>query len=263
MNQQYIITCGTSQIEAEKIEIFRKNDQIRPFLTSSLGEYPLILDKKDKPQKEYEKHFKIMNNLLALKKGLSALWGNRKDYLQRDENPFGAELSTLIALENDEITLQEGDRVVLLASDTYPGFWCAILAAEMVCEKYSGVEAEIEIVRNLEDHPVNPEEGILFLVDTIHQLITRESNGLLKTRLLITGGYKSIIPHLTMMAFLYALEMIYLYENSDCLVKISFWKEKQGEKEKEFLKRLNDKKMWEHAGDALQAALKKRTSQEW
>lgn len=150
------------------------------------------------------------------------------------ENPFGSELSTLIRLE-DRLNLAPKEsytpphRLVLLASETPAGLMARRVLRKVLEHEYGyrlkpidpdkeksaspqpGVKEEL--VAGLTEIPNNPEVAEITLVEIIRRNLFSFDSGWCNL-FLVTGGFKSILPCLTMLSLLYGIEMVYLFEHS-------------------------------------------------
>lgn len=150
------------------------------------------------------------------------------------ENPFGSELSTLIRLE-DELHLAPREsytpphRLVLVASETPAGLMARRVLLKVLAhergyrlkllnpqeETSAGPQPGVkeEMVAGLTEVPNNPEEAEMSLVEIIRRNLLSIESGW-RNLFLVTGGFKSILPCLTMLSLLYGIEMVYLFEHS-------------------------------------------------
>jgi len=109
--------------------------------------------------------------------------------------------------------LSEGDRVHLLVSDTLDGHLCAEMNQKYL-KKYWNCDVFLEMVPGLQalDSEEFRKKGLKNLLDKVIRLI--EENKYQTVRLNVTGGYKSVIPYVTLLGMLYDCPINYIYEKS-------------------------------------------------
>lgn len=160
------------------------------------------------------------------------------EYIQDDwwlDNPFGSELSTLIRME-EELNLDPEKRsevpphrFVLLASETPAGLIARRVLQRVLTDerayKLKSIKPEgnerpdtqpgvkEELVVGLTEVPNNPKQAEMSLVERIRCNLLPFDSGW-RNLFLVTGGFKSILPCLTMLSLLYGIEMVYLFEHS-------------------------------------------------
>lgn len=147
-----------------------------------------------------------------------------------DKSQISAEIKSLLKIKeagNDDL------EVYLLATDTVASY----LAAEIVKEvlEKEGIKVcfdpEVDVIRDLQvDDFKKFERGKDNLIRRISQLIDEFSKDKKKDKkrkyirdnviFNVTGGYKGVIPLLTILAQLYECEIFYIFENSDDSITI-------------------------------------------
>lgn len=108
------------------------------------------------------------------------------------------------------------DRVVLIATETIEGKLCAQLVAEILKKKYLCAEVTVEIVEGLQarDGKRFSQVGLKNLVN----LITRfEHQNVVFNP---TGGFKSVVPYITLAGMLFNKPVKYIHEFSDDLITL-------------------------------------------
>ena len=153
-------------------------------------------------------------------------WDNLKERIKRlkpsvlewakgNENA-SAEIKTLLKIQNE---LEDDLEVFLLCTDTI----LSKLAGEIIKELFNdnqniSVKEEPKIIEELQVN--NPEK---FQTDGMYNLI-KKINKIRKEKkevyLNISGGYKTIIPYLTIMGQLYDMPIYYIYETKEKLIEI-------------------------------------------
>jgi len=131
---------------------------------------------------------------------------------------LSAELNTL-----DRIGLQKGDRVVFIATDNAPGRLCSRFLAEIVEEQY-GCDTTIERIKGMQVYNSRRlrETGLKNLVKTVLDDYLANEQIRYQYDIIInpTGGYKAIVPFLTVLGMLYGRKAIYLFEHAEELIEL-------------------------------------------
>lgn len=163
----------------------------------------------------------------ALVETLGRLWDAPSDSLTEREKRLysGAELASLERLGRGDAApfarLQTGDRVILLASDTAPGLFCAWLLHDALQEGAIGlprVDARVEHIAGL-----RPDDAERFLAQGLPEaarVIFEYHQPGQQTLLITSGGYKGLLPYLSPVAMQLEIPMLYLYEESDEMLEI-------------------------------------------
>lgn len=162
-----------------------------------------------------------VNGRNALVKKLGDLWkGTLPPATKRAWS--GAELASLSLLGqagNPHAPLGPEDRVILLASQTPSGQFCAHTIAAALRTGLLGVKPQVPqptVVVGL-----RAKEADLFvrtgLPNTAKHLADKRSD---ETLLVASGGYKGLLPYLTPIAMQLGMPLLYLYEESDTLLEI-------------------------------------------
>lgn len=212
-----IITCGTSQIDKDKLNRLGITGDARDNFErdAKLGVLP--------PEPFYARHQGLANQIIEL------LIENKDELAYRSaESIFGAEISTLEALKDHGEWKNwdpKSDTYVILSSETGPGYFCAQLLRRLLTDpNFFGIpdnENNITkplIVNRLVDKPSGEEEAKAAsnnLAKTIYdQLKPRTTQQNIRNIFIMTGGYKSVIPCLTLFSLFYGIELVYLFERS-------------------------------------------------
>ncbi len=212
-NINYIITCGTSQLDSKKYQnwighSFRNKTTLEQFIDYHDP------DLKNDPVKWEQVTGNWTPNKVATTKQEIV-----DRLVQRFNQPglsnfLGAELST-IKLRKEKHP-SDTEYFHIIASETTDGK----LAAEILCRTLIklGMRGEeiITPVRYLRDKLEDPGMASTGLKNLINHLF-----GALKTDaqnvFVISGGFKSVIPCITLFATMFGLEMVYLFEDSNLL----------------------------------------------
>jgi len=210
----FIVTCGTSQIERKKLGVIGLSDFEADTLITNLEECQL--DTMQDQAFEYSLN-SIVDSLLRRVQLLETTIGT-------DENPFGAEFSTLHVIMDQDHT---GDRKAfsILSSDTGKGVFCARILQSLLIRHYAIDPGEINILRvpGLKEDPngQNEIENLMHnLLDKISDSLVNNNSRMVDNVIVMTGGFKSVIPCLTLVATLFGLEMVYLFEHSQHIQKL-------------------------------------------
>lgn len=139
----------------------------------------------------------------------------RKDFNSVQKNPkLSAEINTLVKLKEEV-----GDQLELYAftTDTI----LSKLAAEIIKEKYQDEFnfKEIKIIEGLQTADFQKFDSVGFsrLISGFKQVVLNQSDEK-ETYLAVSGGYKAIIPPLTILGQIYNVQLVYIYEDSDDLI---------------------------------------------
>jgi len=156
-----------------------------------------------------------------------------------------------------KIKLEKEDEIILLYSDTYDGEVCAKKLQGLIIENFN-VNVMLIKVNGLQtiDAKKFRKEAIASLYNILDKYKYRE-NVLLNT----TGGFKSLVPYLTLYGMMNNLKVVYVFEFSKELIylppapvnfdysrllkaygALKFLKEEEIVKEDEFFNKLNDVK---------------------
>lgn len=163
----------------------------------------------------------------ALVGKLRALWDNTNLDEKYKRAWSGAELASLSLLGRDESgrdPLGSDDRVILLASDTPSGAFCAATISQTLREGVTG--AAPGRVRVVDIAGLRADDADRFL--NVGLLNTAKSLADYRpvagsddeTLLMASGGYKGLLPYLTPIAMQLQIPLLYLYEESDRLLEI-------------------------------------------
>jgi putative CRISPR-associated protein (TIGR02619 family) len=215
MARNLIITCGTSQIEEERLRFIKDSFSLScPWTDVRTSVAP----RSDPPQQESAfDEFERKPDFQALVDALSAeAWKNRQRYVGQENNPFGAEISTLVLMEQHDNWHPTEDHIVLLSSATDECVYCTALVATLLRNKagVDGQKISKKIVPKLNENPENVEETTKHLAKLLAEEIYYAEDEGLQNVLAITGGYKAVIPCLTVFSLVFGIEMYYLFEKS-------------------------------------------------
>ncbi len=136
-------------------------------------------------------------------------YSTKSNFLEK----LSAETNSLKALK-----ATKDDQVTLIVTDTNDGLICA-KQLQKVVSKYLGCTVDIEVIKFLQvKNPTDfRSKGISNLFETIAKVRSRY---FMETILNVTGGFKSVIPYMALYGLFYQLEMVYLFEFSDHIIKL-------------------------------------------
>mgnify|MGYP001290205036 CR=1 FL=1 len=118
-----------------------------------------------------------------------------------------AELATL-----KKIDPEAKSDIYLLCTETVTGYMCG-----RVLQRHLGEKAKIQIIPGLQvkDAKKFEQEGFFNLVEAVKAIKNDEAEVLLN----ISGGYKALIPPLTLLAQLERIPLYYMYEDSEEVIE--------------------------------------------
>lgn len=271
MTLNILITTGTSQLDDDKLDLMgispvTREGFFRDLLMRDRGlESPPPRYLRDVEQNEY--FAGLVERLVDQIGGM-----NEEDIINLiggEMNPLGAEISTLIRLkmrggDNRSAWIPERDNLVILASETYRGEFSARILKNVIHEVWSvpDTHVKIKVIHELRDRNPNPESATTNLARAISDELRPVSGSYdWHNMIVVTGGYKSIIPCATIFSFLFGVELVYLFEYSSKLQGLHPWLELDHEENKrdwgKFLKMIQ--KNWgNEAGGCFSIAINKR-----
>ena len=224
MARNIIVTCGTSQIEGEKLDIISKYAErgfcdraknIRKAGKEGItdGCFGDFIDETTKDGS----YCKEMADILAAK------WDAIDEYIGEEGNPFGAEICTLYKMTQEKPSAFEPgmDQIAILYSDTEPGAFCAAILYNLLTHN-NAFRMSLERIKHkriskLREVPVDVSEA----EKNVREALFRARNDEVPNAFVMTGGFKSIIPMLTICAIVNDDPIYYLFERSDelrCLI---------------------------------------------
>lgn len=172
----------------------------------------------------------------SIKDSLHREWGHKdarirsikdnpkfRSWISRNLNDSCAEIASLYKIIKH--LLEDNIKIRLLATDTVP----SRLAAELIMEQtiphpVTGEEIPVDFYPNRDVIPgLRVDDAKVFQKDGLHNFI-RRFIGLNKQYgpliLNITGGYKGLIPYLTLIGQIHKVPVMYKFEDSDALITI-------------------------------------------
>ncbi len=212
--RHFIIPCGTSQLDERALtaldlrnkrpyNALRDRPDIEQQTTQAFDDFP---PPEDQPQAQ--------DSFLPFLKTLQekATIQEAHTFVGSPQNPMGAELSTLARLHHNGQWSPQQDTITILSSETAAGVWCAAMLREML--KAWGVPAgniAPIVIEQLNECPQSPDDAMVNLAQTVMNKANPERQNII----VMTGGFKSSIPVLTVVALVYGMRMVYLFEKAD------------------------------------------------
>lgn len=125
-----------------------------------------------------------------------------------DVNVFSAEMTSLHMMKTDNADAD--DQVVLLLSDSPEGVICGLLVQAFL--NSLSIQAKLKIIPGLQLENFNEfyESGLDSFFQVINEFVDRFPEK--KSVLNVTGGFKSLIPFSTYVAFAYDIELYLTFE---------------------------------------------------
>ena len=146
--------------------------------------------------------------------------GKRVSGFKQDVHKISAEMNSL-----ERLDLTASSKVVLLATDNAASKACANELKKLIGRHFSLVDKNIEIkrIKGLQIHDVKvlKERGFRELVTTVLSYLTDDAlNYQYDVVLNPTGGYKGVIPFLTVLGMLYGKPSVYIFEHAEQLISL-------------------------------------------
>lgn len=140
--------------------------------------------------------------------------------LKQDVRGISAEMNSL-----ERLSLTLSSKVVLLATDNAASKACANELKKLIGQYFKLADKNIEIkrIKGLQVHNVKAlkEQGFRELVTTVLSYLTDDDlNYQYEVILNPTGGYKGVIPFLTVLGMLYGKSSVYIFEHAEQLINL-------------------------------------------
>jgi putative CRISPR-associated protein (TIGR02619 family) len=235
MLRHLIVTCGASQIDNVKVSMLGTGRPVKEWKAVLKFVERVKETKKGiryntwwRDDEDVQVHSQVFVDALALE------WENKRmddsdkgsenldKLITLSRNPFGAEISTLfkMATKQPPVFDPQKDKVTLLYSDTQSGGFCVNVLYHLLIHKRTWKMApgqlEPKRVPELREEPSNVEEAEKNLHTKVHESRKEDAQNIF----VITGGFKSIIPAITVYALVYGEDLYYLFEESTQLRKL-------------------------------------------
>ena len=159
----------------------------------------------------------IKNLINTLKKSLS------KNFDQLlNAKTISAEIITLHIMLSRKILNLETDKIILLHSDTLEGKFAAVLNQYLFINKVGFNSCELECLQGVNGNNAatfNDAVNNNSIDDLLNNFLTDSAHDNYDPLICFSGGYKGIIPVLSNFAKQKRIEMYYLYEGSNDVLK--------------------------------------------
>lgn len=231
MGRKILITVGVSLLvdfvserEARKVGFEKLSDggSITPRTLADLAAALNGREKSDGAASDFNPHDARWNKACdGLVRAIGNLWSPPSTG-DIDKYRFsGAELASVARLGQENAVgfgpLREDDEVILLESDTARGIFCAHVIQQALAAGVLGLPAvQSRIVRINGLQPYYSERFLTLALRELTLLLHTfdEPNSIL----LASGGYKAILPILSILAMHHRMPILYLYEDADSLL---------------------------------------------
>jgi putative CRISPR-associated protein (TIGR02619 family) len=189
-----ISTVGTSMLNT-----FRRDPELGPIIQTLQECRPEQLNEY---KEEYERLYRELVRT-----------GTAESF---DPVTFSAETNSLFRMQ-----VKKGDRVEFLVSDTLDGLVCG-KALDRICAARWELEAECRVIDGLQvkDSKEFRRTGLNTLVDTLESILNRYDPRAYEVIVNPTGGFKAVVPYLTLFGLIHAIPVRYIYERSDSLIEL-------------------------------------------
>jgi len=129
---------------------------------------------------------------------------------------FSAEMNGLYRMN-----ISERDRLVFLVSDTLGGKLCGDLL-DRICQEKWKVQTEVIMLKGLQVSNAQKflREGVPSLVQTVTDIVQKYKSPRNRVILHATGGYKAVVPYLTLLGLMEGIPVKYVYEKDSELIEL-------------------------------------------
>lgn len=142
-------------------------------------------------------------------------WGKWHKLLPSDKGQVSAEIKSLEA-----IGVAREDLLHFLASDSVAGRLAAELTAVFCAERF-GVECRdgVEVIEGMQvtDASRFQRQAVPAIIGRIYNLYEKYGGNLVLNP---TGGFKAVVPYVTLVGLVFGLPVYYIYEKSDQLIRL-------------------------------------------
>ncbi|QQS46600.1 MAG: hypothetical protein IPM66_22320 [Acidobacteriota bacterium] len=210
MPRHLIVSCGTSQIDKNKLG--SKGFKLPASLIRDCSKLEF---NKDLIDDNSIKSFASVSEVIQVRDSLIKCWGEMSDMAGKPNNPFGAELSTLEQMKKKGWFDPDNDSITVLYSDTKIGAYCAAILDAVLKQGWQ-MDGRVYLKRILDwkEDPKDAGESEKNLCQSVLASIKQHNNANSDLYLVVTGGFKSMIPFFTLIALKKDLEMYYLFEDT-------------------------------------------------
>lgn len=263
--RQLVVTCGTSQLGARHLARLELGSLNR-YLEITEKETPATATLRDELHSDSKRFSDLTGALLeklrkpsdSSDKPIAEMTEAETTFLATSSNPFGAEISTLIRMQQQDLWTPEKDHVLLLSSPTEAGIWAATLIERALLDYWglSAGQVTFKLVEGLYGTTAHPGDALGNLATILQEVLNDTEK---QPVLVMTGGFKSIVPCLTIFSLIFGVPLVYLFEES---AKLQLLNEQLDvgslapEELKKIWKRVDKKGMRLSVGVCLERALK-------
>lgn len=223
-----IVPCGTSQTDKfiDGVLLANLGIDLKQVGYTQLGSY---FQSDPDPISDGQFPVDMAPAAEGIAKHIANFIKNNAQHLQQiigtDHNPLGAELSTLLVYFAYNIN-QHDHTFHILRSDTYLGWFNAEVLRQVLVRLGWANEntVQLHMISNLREQPDPLSTDPLFVLGrTLKNILLELIAAKIPDQplMVVSGGFKSILPCLTVYSILFALKMVYLFEKSSSLVEIS------------------------------------------
>lgn len=155
---------------------------------------------------------------------INTLESTIKDYLKKNPASYedtenrkklSAELKSL-----EYLKINNQDELALIATDTAPSRFICELLKSLLVKIYSIKENQIQILRikGLQTHnaKIMRNQGLKNLIGEVQNII--KDNSYREIICNVTGGFKGVVPFITILSMLYKAKTVYVFESSEELI---------------------------------------------
>lgn len=140
----------------------------------------------------------------------------KKKFISLEKNlNLSAEVKTLLKLKEE---LKDELDVYLFTTDSITSKLAADIIKEKFTDEFSFKETKIIEGLQTKDFDEYDSIGFLRLITAFKQIVDKSRDEKTELYLAISGGYKAIIPPLTILGQIYDVQLVYIYEESDELI---------------------------------------------
>jgi putative CRISPR-associated protein (TIGR02619 family) len=229
MPRHLIVTCGTSQIEDEKIKALSRN--VLPEMKNNWEQLTEFVNEvKEEPaygisDVSWKEDLEILRHSETLTRVLASYMPKLSEMVRQKNNVFGGEITTLfqMAKQEEPVFNPAEDTLTLLYSDTRSGAFCMATLHQLLVKEEPFKMSPSNLtppfrIAELREEPSDIEAAEKNTHEAI--LKSRKEGEGIQNIFVVTGGFKSILPAVTTYALVFGDEMYYLFEKSEQLRRL-------------------------------------------
>lgn len=233
MTRKILVTVGISLLR-DHVDSKEKYAGFNTFTAPGINNVRELIryfaEEDEESRRDQEYQFKLdRRELVEARKALVAcmvrLWrDDRLNLTEHDQRKYsGAEIASLKAFHGDGTSpnaLTAEDQILLLASDTPSGIFCAHILRDLLRTGAIGLPAfeqpAVEIIHGLQ--PYSTDQFVDRGLPTAARLVVDHSENAV---LIGSGGYKGLLPYLGPLAMHLGIPVYYLYEDAAELLTLA------------------------------------------